>query len=101
MTSLGGAVAVGGGGVDERAAGVEEDLELLGGLVLVGVPAPRHGAQADVGDRQTCATDPALLHGITVSAATVRPVRDARPRGAVTSARPPRPPVRPHSGVVR
>ena len=42
---LGGPLAVGGGGVEERASGVEEDVELLLGLELVGVAAPGHRAE--------------------------------------------------------
>ena len=47
---LGGAVAVAGGGVDERAAGLGEGDQLVARLVLVGVPTPRHRAEAEPGD---------------------------------------------------
>src|SRR5918993_434702 len=56
------AVAVHVGGVDQRAAGVDEGGELHGGLVLVGVPAPRHRAQRQPGHDQTTPPQRALLH---------------------------------------
>ncbi len=34
------AVGVGGGGVDERAAGVDERPQQLGGILLIGFPGP-------------------------------------------------------------
>ena len=59
---LGRAVAVPGGGVDQRAAGLGEGDQLVAGLVLVGVPTPRHGSQAEPRDREARGTDRPLLH---------------------------------------
>src|SRR4029453_7746444 len=56
------AVAVGGGGVDQGAARVDERGQLHGGLVLVGVAAPRHGAQREPGHAQTASSQRALFH---------------------------------------
>src|SRR3712207_9064875 len=56
-------VAVDVGGVDQRAAGVDEGRQLHRGLVLVGVPAPGHGAQCQARDDQAAAPECALLHG--------------------------------------
>ena len=60
---LGVAVAVDVGGVEQRAAGVEEGVELRGGVVGVGVPAPGHGAEGEPGDHQPAAAERSLLHG--------------------------------------
>ena len=57
------AVAVDVGGVDERAAGVDEGGELHRRLVLVGVPAPGHRAQPQPGHDQAAAPQRPLLHG--------------------------------------
>ena len=56
------AVAVDVGGVDQRAAGVDERRQLHGGLVLVGVAAPRHGAERQPGHDQATAPQRPLLH---------------------------------------
>ena len=56
-------VGVAGGGVEQRPTCVDELPELLGGLVLVGVAAPRHRAQAQVGDPQAGASELPLFHG--------------------------------------
>ena len=56
------AVAVDVGGVDQRAAGVDEGRELHGGLVLVGVAAPGHGAQRQPGHDQAAAPERPLFH---------------------------------------
>ena len=71
---LGGALAVGGGRVEEGSAGVEEDVELVAGLELVGVAAPGHRAQSHRGHRESRATQSALLHAANR--------RRAGPRGA-------------------
>ncbi len=60
---LRGALAVPGGGVDERAAGLGEGDELVAGLVLVGVAAPGERAEPQPGDLEAGATQVALLHG--------------------------------------
>ncbi len=60
--SLAVAVAVRRGRVDQRAAGGHERGELLARLVLVGVPPPGHGAQAEPAHRQSTVTEIALLH---------------------------------------
>ena len=57
------AVAVTRRRVEQRAAGLEEDVELVAGLVLVGVPAPGHRAQGQPADLQAGPAQPALLHG--------------------------------------
>ena len=49
-------------GVDQRAAGVAERDELGRRLVGVGLPAPGHRAQAEVGNRQSRVPYLALLH---------------------------------------
>ena len=56
------AVAVDVGGVDQRAAGVDEGRQLHGRLVLVGVAAPRHGAQCQPGHDQPASSQRPLLH---------------------------------------
>ena len=60
---LGRAVAVSGGGVDERAAGLGEGDQLVAGLVLVGVTAPGHRAEAEPGHLETGGAEGTLLHG--------------------------------------
>jgi len=50
------------GGVDEGAAGVGEGHELGGGLVRVGVAAPRHRAQCGPGDAEAAAAEVSLFH---------------------------------------
>jgi hypothetical protein len=60
---LGVAVAVHVGGVEQRAAGLQIELELSGRVVGVGVPAPRHGAEGEPGDRQPASAERSLLHG--------------------------------------
>ena len=64
---LGRAVAVPGGGVDQRAAGLDERDQLVARLVLVGVPAPGHGAEPEPGDLEPGAPR-ALLHGAELAA---------------------------------
>ena len=49
-------------GVDERAACLAEGEQLRGGVVLVGVAAPRHRAEGEPGDDQTAAAEMTLLH---------------------------------------
>ena len=56
------ALAVGGGGVHERAPGIEEDVELFLGLELIGVPAPGHRAQAHGGHTQAGPAESPVLH---------------------------------------
>ena len=56
------AFAVGGGGIHEGAPSVEEDVELLLGLELVGVPAPGHRAQAHGGHAQAGPAESPVLH---------------------------------------
>jgi hypothetical protein len=77
---LRGPVAVGGRGVDQGAAGVHELLELVGGLVLVGVSAPGQGPQTESGHAQPAPADETLLHGRNLAAPGVRP--RAAPRSA-------------------
>ncbi len=72
------AVAVGRGGVDERAAGVVEGHQLRRGLVGVGLDAPRHGAEAQVRDLEAAASDSALLHRRKVPARLSGPPNGAR-----------------------
>ena len=60
---LRGAVAVAVGGLDERAARVDERAELSGGAVDVGHLAPRHRAEADARDLQPASTDSTSPHG--------------------------------------
>jgi hypothetical protein len=64
---LGGTVAVAGGGVDEGPAGVGERDQLVAGLVLVRVPAPRHGSQTQPGHLESGRADRPLLHGDNVA----------------------------------
>src|SRR5690348_17628122 len=47
---------------DQRAARGHEGGQLLARLVLVGVAAPRHGAQAEPAHRESTVTEIALLH---------------------------------------
>ena len=61
--ALGLAPGVAVGRVDERAARVPEVGELQSGVDLVGVPAPRHGAQGQARDDETAAAELTLLHG--------------------------------------
>ncbi len=56
------AVRVRGGGVDERSACVEEQVELFAGLFLVCVAAPRHGAERELRDLESCGPNPAHVH---------------------------------------
>ena len=63
---LGAALAVDGSGVDERAAGVEERVELLLGLDLVDLGAEGHGAEPQPRDPQPRVTDLTLLHASTL-----------------------------------
>ena len=56
------ALAVGGGGIHERAPGIEEDVELFLGLELIGVPAPGHRAQAHGGHTQAGPAESPVLH---------------------------------------
>ena len=58
------AVAVGRGGVDQGAAGLDEERELLAGLVLVGVAAPGHRAEAQPRHAQTGPAQRSLLHAV-------------------------------------
>ena len=60
---LGLPVAVHVRGVDEGAARLPERLQLVGGVVLVGVPAPGQGAEPDPGHAQAGAAEMPLLHG--------------------------------------
>lgn len=60
---LGLPAAVDVGGVDEGAARVPEGLELVGGVVFVGVPAPGEGAQPDPGHTKAGTAEMPLLHG--------------------------------------
>ncbi|GAB3936978.1 hypothetical protein GCM10027614_14360 [Micromonospora vulcania] len=60
---LGVPVAVHVGGVDQVAARVQVTLQLGGRIVGVGVPAPRHGAEREPGNRQPASAERSLLHG--------------------------------------
>jgi len=55
------------GRVDERAARVDECLQLVRRLVLVGVASPHRRTEADARDRQPRRPEAPLLHGSTVS----------------------------------
>ena len=63
---LGVTVGVARGGVDQRASGPDEGGQLLASLVLVGVAAPRHRAQAQARDGESRRTEEPLLHGQTL-----------------------------------
>ena len=67
ISCLAGAVAVAGRGVEQGAAGVDEGAQLVGRVVLVGVGAPRPGAEAEAGDLQAGPTEIAVLHAAEVS----------------------------------
>src|SRR5699024_5365514 len=98
---LGGALAVGGRGVHQGAAGVGEGAQLARGLVAGGVPAPGQGPQAETRQPQSAAAQNAVLHATTrltarhrsttallsVSAPPRRPPPAARPRGLPSAAR--------------
>ena len=56
------AFAVGGRGIHEGSPGVEEDVELLLGLELVGVPPPGHRAQSHGGHTQAGPAESPVLH---------------------------------------
>ena len=71
-------VGVPGGGVDQRAARLREGDQLVTGLVLVGVPTPRHGSQAEPRDREARGTDRPLLHAPKGSRSPARGGRAAR-----------------------
>ncbi|CAM5265067.1 hypothetical protein SFIMM107S_04721 [Streptomyces griseus] len=51
------------GGVHQGAARVPERLELVGGVVLVRVPAPGEGAEPDPGHAKAGTAEMPLLHG--------------------------------------
>ena len=78
---LGPAVAVDVRGVDEGAAGVDERLSWSRRLVLVGVPAPGHRAQAQPGDLQAAAAERRCSMGRDPTAAGASAAR----RGAWTA----------------
>ena len=59
---LGLAIAVGRGGVDERAAGIVEGDELSGGLVDIGLDTPGHRAEPEVRHLESAVTDGAQFH---------------------------------------
>jgi hypothetical protein len=50
------------GGVDQRAARLDERLRLRGRVVLVGVAAPGHRSEREPGDEEAGRTQPSLLH---------------------------------------
>ncbi len=75
---LGRAVGVSRGGVDQGAARLGEGDQLVTGLVLVGVPTPRHGSQAEPRDREARGTDRPLLHAPKGSRSPARGGRAAR-----------------------
>ena len=61
----------------QRAAGLGEGDQLVAGLVLVGVAAPGHGAQAQPGDLQAGGAERTLLHGGESSHGSCADARDA------------------------
>ena len=86
---LGVAVAVDVGGVDQRAAGLQNALSWSAASSLVGVPAPGHGAEPEPGDRQPAAAERSLLHGLNLIQS--RTASASRQTGSATGPRSPRP----------
>ena len=63
---LGAAVGVDIGSIDERAARVEERRQLVPGVVLVGAPGPRSGAEREPADPHTGTSQRPAVHAGTV-----------------------------------
>ena len=80
---LRGAAAVAVGGLDQRAAGLDEHPQLVRRGVAVGVVAPGHRAQADAGHLQPAAAHPSSLHARSLKNVEVAG-RAARPPWAAT-----------------
>ena len=63
---LGASTAVGGGGVDQVAAGVHERPDQPARVVQPGVAAPGHGAEARARHREPARADAPPQHGVTL-----------------------------------
>ena len=59
---LGLALGVGRRGVDQGPAAVHEGAEQPGGILLIGLPRPGHGAKGEGGHAQPTVADITLLH---------------------------------------
>ena len=60
------ALGVAVGGVDQRAADIQESSQLIARFVLIGLPSPGHGSQADASHPEPGSSERSLLHSRTL-----------------------------------